>query len=82
MANGNQQLPESLMKLNNGALAIKNGSSKLMGRQSELTKGIALIEQKKELNQVLNSIENKNNNELTTAFNKTSLVSAIFLVHG
>lgn len=61
-------------------MAINGGSKKLKDRHGALTNGIALIAQKRELNQVLNHIKNKNNNELTNAFNKTFLVSAIFLV--
>lgn len=77
---GTQQLSEDLIKLNEGALAINDGSKKLKDKHGELTHGIALIAQRRELNQVLNHIKSKKNTKLTAAFNKTFLVSSIFLV--
>ena len=77
---GTQQLSEDLVMLNEGALNIKNGNKNLKDKHGELTSGIALIAQKKELNKVLNHIKSQKNAELTAAFNKNFLVSAIFLV--
>ncbi|QLL40370.1 hypothetical protein FEM49_03344 (plasmid) [Lactiplantibacillus plantarum] len=77
---GTQQLSEDLIKLNEGALAINDGSKKLKDKHGKLTNGIALIAQKRELNQVLRHIKSQKNTELTAAFNKTFLVSFIFLV--
>lgn len=77
---GTQQLSEDLIKLNEGALAINDGSKKLKDKHGKLTNGIALIAQKRELNQVLRHIKSQKNTELTAAFNKTFLVGFIFLV--
>ncbi|BAN08105.1 DHA2 family efflux MFS transporter permease subunit [Lactiplantibacillus plantarum] len=77
---GTQQLSEDLIKLNEGTLAINDGSKKIKDKHGELTNGIALIAQKRELNQVLRHIKRQKNTELTAAFNKTFLVSFIFLV--